>query len=252
MAEHWNSERFERSELIPMLPAQDRVCEVCFQWSDFGSQCYGCKHNLDTLVSSRPSVLPISLAVKGRHLANALWRYKNHDAPEQRDTASRQLAWLTQHFLTRHEGCLAAKAGVEKFDAVTWIPSSRQRQGPHPLRSLLESLPWASERLVEGLRSSGGKFNEHQPDQARFLSNPVLAHRNVLLVDDTWTRGANAMSAALSVQTRRPQSVAIVVIGRHFVPGYRDCATYSDHAESLGFDFASCAYCDDRELSLMQ
>ena len=37
------TERFTPSELLPMLPSQDDVCEICFQWSDGFPVCHACR-----------------------------------------------------------------------------------------------------------------------------------------------------------------------------------------------------------------
>lgn len=47
---------------------------------------------------------------------------------------------------------------------------------------------------------------------------------NVLLIDDTWTTGANAQSAALALKAAGAGKVGVVVIGRHIREDYGDNA----------------------------
>ena len=44
----------------------------------------------------------------------------------------------------------------------------------------------------------------------------------VLLIDDTWTTGANAQSAAAALKRRAPAKVGAVVIGRHVTREWRE------------------------------
>jgi orotate phosphoribosyltransferase len=48
----------------------------------------------------------------------------------------------------------------------------------------------------------------------------------VLLIDDTWTTGGNAQSAALALRAAGAAKVAAVVIGRHFDRRFRNCEAY--------------------------
>jgi adenine/guanine phosphoribosyltransferase-like PRPP-binding protein len=64
----------------------------------------------------------------------------------------------------------------------------------------------------------------------------------VLLVDDTWTTGSNAQSAAAALKRAGAGPVAALVIGRHLNRGYRD----NDRrlrAIPTPFDWSACAIC---------
>ena len=69
------------------------------------------------------------------------------------------------------------------------------------------------------------------------FADAVLAH---LLIDDTWTTGANVQSAAAALKTAGADRVGALVIGRHVHDDYQD------HAERLKalrrpFDWDICA-----------
>jgi predicted amidophosphoribosyltransferase len=62
----------------------------------------------------------------------------------------------------------------------------------------------------------------------------------VLLIDDTWTTGGNAQSAALALRAAGAAKVAVVVIGRHFDRGFRNCESYYQQAKAVKFTWDSC------------
>jgi predicted amidophosphoribosyltransferase len=242
--------RFERHELVPMLPRQPRVCDLCFQWSPAGGTCTSCSRAVRALEVRLPPVLPMALAIKHEPLANALWLYKNRANDDAR-IAAHQLAWLLEHFMTRHEDCLTRAAGTRHFDAICPVPSSQDRAGPHPLVGLLSTTTWPEDRLRQLLVSTSKPGRSHWADEARFRARRHARGRSVLLVDDTWTTGSNALSAAAALERGGAETVAIAVIGRHFVPDYQDCAIYSDHARQVPFDFDQCVYCEARPAARM-
>ena len=66
---------------------------------------------------------------------------------------------------------------------------------------------------------------------------------SVLLIDDTWTTGANAQSAAAALKAAGAQRVAALVIGRYVN------REWSDNDRQLRnlpqpFDWGRCALCD--------
>src|SRR5262249_62149192 len=83
---------------------------------------------------------------------------------------------------------------------------------------------------------------ERDLDPGRFDVAPVPGAR-VLLIDDTWTTGASAQSAAMALRTAGARSVATVVIGRHVGQAALDLAAMPFRSESCaehrGADVAS-------------
>jgi orotate phosphoribosyltransferase len=64
----------------------------------------------------------------------------------------------------------------------------------------------------------------------------------VLLIDDTWTTGANAQSAAATLKAAGSGPVAAVVIGRHL---NREWHENDRRLRGIGtpFDWSRCALC---------
>ncbi len=67
----------------------------------------------------------------------------------------------------------------------------------------------------------------------------------MLLIDDTWTTGANAQSAAAALKSAGAGPVAAVVIGRHL---NREWHENDRHIRGIArqFEWSRCALCDGR------
>ena len=72
----------------------------------------------------------------------------------------------------------------------------------------------------------------------------------VLLIDDTWTTGGRAQSAAIALHDAGAAKVAVVVLGRHFDRSFGSGETYYQQAKARGFTWDSCCLemdsCQDR------
>lgn len=72
----------------------------------------------------------------------------------------------------------------------------------------------------------------------------LLDRARVLLVDDTFTTGARAQSAASSPARAGARVVAVLTIGRVIDPDWNDnCREIWRHAEDRPFPFESCCWC---------
>ena len=60
-------------------------------------------------------------------------------------------------------------------------------------------------------------------DPGRFCAPGPVTGQAVLLLDDTWTSGGTAQSAAVALKRAGARSVAVVVAGRH-LPAITGCA----------------------------
>src|SRR6185437_3103142 len=158
--------------------------------------------------------------------------------------AGRLLLALLLVFLRDHGRCGWQRAGI------TWppthlavVPSARGRAGPHPLRALIGpylSCNWTD--LVA--RPDYQQARDLDPD--RFAAAPVPGGRIVLL-DDTWTTGASAQSAAMALRRAGARSVATVVLGRHINPEFESIRTpgtgppHAFYLKGMPYLLESCA-----------
>lgn len=120
----------------PLL-AGNGVCEVCgdlLKHQRF-TRCYRCHQPqlLDAFAS-------ISYAVRGTPWYRLLSSYKTIGAPPQQSATAAAALW---RFLHLHEPCIAKLAGVDAFDVVTTVPSTRTSAAPvDPLRRVAAAMCW--------------------------------------------------------------------------------------------------------------
>jgi hypothetical protein len=190
-------------------------------------------------------VVPIALCSPGDALHLALRRYKDATVGEARRYFSARLAGLVGRFLDVHGHCLAG-AGVEDFESVASVPSSSRPSflGAHPLQGVisrvapLSGLPRAE--LVRGI-SEVGHF---RASPGAFEVRAVERRSRVLVVEDTWVTGANALSAVAALSAGGATVVGVLVIGRMVDPGASaGRAQWWDRVTSVGGDALHAKCC---------
>jgi hypothetical protein len=216
------------------------VCEVCFNFTRGYPRCYACTHTESWLAA----MAPVSYSVAGEQLHDALLGYKRlHGRLARR--IERELGAVLWRFLELHERCVARAAGVERFEVVTTVPSGdRDRDLDHPMRGIVGELVGPTHdryRLLLMRSQTEVPLRTASPDKFRPLRR--LDGESVLLIDDTWTTGASAQSAAAALRGAGAGRVAAVVIGRHINRDWADNDRRLGELEHDGFDWERCALC---------
>jgi predicted amidophosphoribosyltransferase len=217
------------------------VCATCFDLTDRYALCYRCASHAAVL----DAFAPISYSIAREQLHHALASYKRLSGDVARRLQA-ELAAVLWRYLDQHENCFARAAGTERFDLVTTVPSSdRARDRQHPLRRLVSEMVAPTrtrhERLLE---RSEADVQPRTFDPAKFMPTRRLRGEPVLLVDDMWTTGASARSAAVALKAAGAGPVAAVVIGRHV---NREWQENDRRLRALPrpFDWTCCALCAD-------
>ncbi len=216
------------------------VCATCFNFTRGYERCYACTHNEPRL----DAVAPISYSVAREQLHHALASYKRLSG----DVARRltvELAAVLWRYIGRHEPCVATAAGVERFELVTTVPSGDQsRDEHHPLRHIVGDLirPTAGrhERL---LTRSDAPIPPREFSPQKFAPARRLQGQAVLLIDDTWTTGASAQSAAATLKDAGAGPVGAIVIGRHLNREWHENGRRL-RGIMRPFDWERCALCN--------
>jgi predicted amidophosphoribosyltransferase len=222
------------------------VCRDCFNLTDGFSRCYACAHG------GRPldAMVPISYSVAGEQLHHALWSYKRLPGTAARRFMLELAAVLWRH-LAAHERCLARALGRDAFALVTTVPSSeRGREQAHQLHRLVaDFVVPVRDRYERLLERADTVAIPHRYSADRYAARRGLHGESVLLIDDTWTTGANAQSAAAALKAAGAEAVAAVVIGRHV---NRDWHHNDTHLRSLTqpFDWDRCAFCQEGSVTV--
>lgn len=233
--------------LVPVLGAGSGVCEICHgpvvdQWTS----CYQCSQAVSLLTWAADVVVPMTLAVKGAQLAYELWAYKNNPRESVRRRLHMGLAAVLWRWLADHENCVARAAGTDSFSLVTTVPSAAGRTGDHPLERIVGGTVGLTSHRYERVLAVASDIEQGRAHHdSRFRVRRSLDGERVLLVDDTWTTGAHAQSAASALRARGAEAVGVVVIGRHFSRSQRDpyreaAENYLRAAKDQGWDWATC------------
>ena len=93
------------------------------------------------------------------------------------------------------------------------------------------------------LRAAQAGVEPHAFDLDKFTATRPLDGEPVLLIDDTWTTGASAQSAAAVLRRAGAGPVAAVAIGRHLNPEWHE---NDRRLRGIGrpFDWDRCALCE--------
>src|SRR5438034_1949352 len=109
------------------------VCRVCHGAPNPGhAVCESCSLTRRQVSKPIELVVPISFSTRPSQLHQVLTDYKSSPHPDVRRELSQQVICLLAHFLGTHASCIRGIAG-RSWTAVTVVPSSIDRAGPHPL-----------------------------------------------------------------------------------------------------------------------
>jgi predicted amidophosphoribosyltransferase len=221
------------------------TCAQCFNFTRGFDSCYACDHNEAWLAA----VAPISYSVALEQLHHALRSYKRIGGAAGR-RLTLELASVLWRFLDSHEHCVARAANTDRFALVTTVPcGDPSRDQTSPLRAMVGEIVGRTHRRYERLlRTAQASLEPHAFDLDKFTATRPLDGEPVLLIDDTWTTGASAQSAAAVLRRAGAGPVAAVAIGRHL---NREWHENDRRLRGIGrpFDWERCALCD-RERSV--
>ena len=177
-------------------------------------------------------------AIADEPSATLLRDYKDHPSRATRTRAAQLVGALVGAALSRHTACIEAMVEIP-ISVRTTLPSLTFRPGRHPFDALVRDLgievadvltvaPTATcHRLVRS-----DKFEVGCPD--------AVAGRHVLVLDDVWTTGSNAQSAAVSLRNAGAAVVSVLVVGRWINPAYPPSARFLERHGRTGFDPDVC------------
>jgi predicted amidophosphoribosyltransferase len=226
--------------LTPVPPAGPGVCDVCHGAPNTGfPRCYSCAQTIGQVSRPVDLVVPISLYEPASQLHHVLRSYKDgHTAAVRRDFTVR-LGALLHRFMRGHGDCIRAAGG--DWSIVTSVPSSEDRPGVHPFEGVIELSSELGPSYRRTLSRGPVSIDHNQADDEGFVVIDDVEGEFILLLDDTFTSGARAQSAASALQLAGAEVSAMVPIGRYIRPEWNDEArSLFDDARATGFDFAVC------------
>lgn len=186
---------------------------------------------------SRPcdTVVPVSLYSIPSQLHHVLRQYKD----ARRAGLDVQAIALLMYFLGLHGHCIEAVGGA--WDFVTNVPSSSGRSGTHPLVKAMAMVPALHAQYRDVLSRGPGKLGHLIASDDGFEVTAKIRGQRVLVVDDTYTSGARAQSAASAIALAGASVSAVVAVGRVIEPAYKPSTkAYWDTQVADGFRWDTC------------
>ena len=162
-----------------------------------------------------------------------LYGYKEPTAAAPGDERRMVVLLLLLAAFRLHRPCLEAGSPFRYFAVV---PSTKARAG-HPLAELVRQ--WlAAAGLVEVSLVPTGQSPGRVIDPTKFAAPPIDGG-HVLLIDDTWTTGANVQSAAWRLKISGATKVTALVVARWLDDSPATRAFLKAHP-NVGYDPRAC------------
>jgi hypothetical protein len=183
--------------------------------------CWRCRDH-QRICGLADLVAPLSYGIDGTESATVIRDYKNHRLRCERERCGSIIGEVLRLGLSLHERCVGAAVG-RPVSARVVIPSLTSRIGVHPMLAITESLGLAGDVV---LRPSLDARCDRVVDEEKFTVDGAVSGRHVLVLDDVWTTGSNAQSAALSIRRAGAAAVSVMVIARWLNPLHPLSATF--------------------------
>lgn len=192
-----------------------RTCRVCTAPVAHFALCWRCGEHR-SLSGLADVVAPLVYAVGGTESAATLSDYKNHPIRTRRERSAQAIAQFMSPAVQSHEHCFGAVTGVP-VSVRCVVPSLTRRLGVHPLVSIAESVGVVLDPVLTPGRDPRCD-RRVRADKFAVSSAAAIQGRHVLVLDDVWTTGSNAQSAALALRRAEGAVVSVLVVGRWLNP----------------------------------
>jgi hypothetical protein len=178
------------------------------------TRCHQCRdHRLAFPDGVADLVVPLTYASETETPQIRRWLrlYKDGYTEDDRAVARAPLTFLVAQFAYRHGGCLAKVAGGT--DAYVTVPSGTPggRGGSHPVGELAKYIRLPELHLD---RTQAANPRYLSPGSLELRAGESVEGLGVVVVDDTWTSGASAQSAAIALKQAGARWVGTVTLGR--------------------------------------
>lgn len=200
------------------------TCGVCGTPLDGYERCYRCYQH-HTILGIADVVAPLAYGIERTQSGILLRHYKDNVSAEARTEYSQVMRRLLYVGIMRHQRCIEKQVGQRASARVT-VPSLNQRPGVHPFTAIASAMKAVDDRLA--LVPAPGATNNRVVSASQFevISERSLTGQHIIVLDDTWTTGSNAQSAALALREAGAQHVSIIVVGRWLSQNYGNNADF--------------------------
>lgn len=213
-------------------------CELCTAPVETGyTYCYPCKIAYDKFGDEMPLVMvPLVYAGATEQSKCDVYDYKG-TPPSAWGTY--RLSVVTKFFSKYHSGCIRKHTGVPLNTVVT-VPSGKGRV-PHPLDNFLRYFP--EEMTTAAAEYIGPKRTNRATsiEPSNFVFSRTLAGEHVLILEDSWVQGNNALAMAIQAKRSGAENASILSIARFVDPRHALTATWmKTAAASIPYDPTFC------------
>jgi hypothetical protein len=216
-----------------------QTCAVCATPVDGYTLCFKCNQHARSGLPISDRVGVVAYGINGHQSGRTMQAYKGRGGRTvQREDLTR-VTVMAIVSLGHHLGCAERLGGLAVSHFAT-VPSLPAKPGQHPLNSLLRSIMPGAEAVlapVEGVsqpRSLG--------DQHFHVAEPLPRDAHVLLVDDTWTTGGHAQSAAVALHLAGAAQVSTLIFARWLEPSFETTRPFMPSLASPDFDPLICPW----------
>ncbi|TDO06548.1 hypothetical protein EV580_6648 [Mycobacterium sp. BK086] len=215
-----------------------RTCSICTTPVDGYPTCWRCSQSA-SLAGVADLVVPLTYAIAGQQSAVMLRHYKDDLNAGVRFQHLRIINWLLYLGLAQHQPCIEALVG-QPITRRLAIPSLRGRPGLHPFLALAHDMG-AADRSPLLAAAPHATEDRIVTDEQFVLCPPIdLTGQHVLILDDTWTTGSRAQSAALTLRRAGAERISVLVIGRWVDPDFADNARFLGRGCTRDYDPQRC------------
>jgi hypothetical protein len=200
------------------------TCRICATPVGGFGCCWRCRQD-QRMAGLADVVAPLTYAIGNTQSAALLRHYKNDPVRKVRERHSLIINWLVFLGITLHERCIAAAAG-RPVSLRLVIPSLTSRPGVHPFLEIARTMNAVGDSAA--LVPAPNAMCDRVTGADKFLLQPdlTLEGQHVMVLDDTWTTGSNAQSAALTLRRAGASAVSVMVVGRWLSPDFGRTADF--------------------------
>jgi hypothetical protein len=217
------------------------VCSVCHSGTGEGfPTCFSCYQTMGQVTHPTSNVIPISLYKTNDQLWHVL-RYYKDGSPAARPLLETQVAAMIVRFTGLHMECIGRILGGPP-SVVTTVPSTRSdRPGVHPLVAAVRRCSNLVDLYQPLLVRGSGAVDHNKASDDAFRVDAHVNNSRVLLIEDTFTSGARAQSAASALRLVGAANVVVLTVGRVIKPDWNEnCQRIWNEASNTIFDFSRC------------
>lgn len=213
-----------RPELVPPPADAEDVCPMCRSWRDPQYRlCSNCLEAVDELAHPCARVVPITLYRRPSRLRDWLTYYKQRSEDEYRHDYPSKIATILGRFMLENQSELWATTGG--YSVACIVPSSSRQDMQHPLRAIVSDSNVFGVPIVDLLKRGTGDLGHRILSDQGFIPNRDVSGERILLVDDVYTTGSRAQSAASALQVAGGVVAAVLVIARRIDPEFNEVAS---------------------------